>query len=676
MSRSSLCLFLILICVPSLTAAGGFPPNQPFASYWFPNELLTWDPATDPDAPYNRSRVPLAGRFLYPGTQVNSHARAGEGRVTALSIMYPSTSDNPSQGSLDFDVFAFNYWQYLEGLTFWGGSAGEGLILAPNPGVIDAAHRNGVKVYGTIFFPPNVFGGDISWVQDLVQTVGETYPVGDKLIEAAEYYGFDGWFINQETSGGDAALATAIQDFMKYVRENSDLQIMWYDSMIESGPISWQNELNSLNDAFFDEGTAPVSDEFFLNFFWNSSRLTSSASLASSLGRSEYELYAGADVQANGSNTPVNWAALFPEAEAHRTSLGLFAPNWTFTDAADNADFYARANRFWVGANRDPSNTTTPDAWKGIAHYVPAWSAIDSMPFVTHFNTGQGHLFAVDGEVRSTVDWNNRGLQEILPTWRWLQTPSAVRQAGAGLLPEIDWTDSYYGGAALKVSGDLDAPERLDLFKTQLVLSAGGSLQIIYKTGASGPSHLKAAIAFEDAGGVTPFEILDVGSSTTTEWNIVDLDLSAYAGETMAMLSLSFEAPAAVPGYEIFVGRIAVLGGPESPPAPPSGAFVEDVVETSPEAAALRLRWSHSLDPVTWYNVYRRNADETLTYLGGTANNAYFVAALPREGDEGRTTIEIQAVGPGYSHSAPATTTFDWGPLFVDGFESGDTSAW
>ena len=37
-------------------------------------------------------------------------------------------------------------------------------------------------------------------------------PVADKLIEVANYYGFDGWFINQETAGGNAATATAMKD--------------------------------------------------------------------------------------------------------------------------------------------------------------------------------------------------------------------------------------------------------------------------------------------------------------------------------------------------------------------------------------------------------------------------------------------------------------------------------
>ena len=30
------------------------------------------------------------------------------------------------------------------------------------------------------------------------------FPIIAKLIEAAEYFGFDGWFINQETEGGES----------------------------------------------------------------------------------------------------------------------------------------------------------------------------------------------------------------------------------------------------------------------------------------------------------------------------------------------------------------------------------------------------------------------------------------------------------------------------------------
>ena len=134
-------------------------PGQPYTSYWHPSGLLSWTPYNDPDAPYNRSAIPLATRSL-GDTHCNAHAIPGQAGVTSISIMYPSTSFNPSQGGPGIGTYAFGYWQYIEHLTFWGGSAGEGLILAPNPGVIDAAHRNGVPVYGTVFFPPTQYGGD------------------------------------------------------------------------------------------------------------------------------------------------------------------------------------------------------------------------------------------------------------------------------------------------------------------------------------------------------------------------------------------------------------------------------------------------------------------------------------------------------------------------------------
>ena len=113
-----------------------------------------------------------------------------------------------------------------------------------------------------------------------------------------------------------------------------------------------------------------------LDFGWTASDLQISRANANGLGRSEFDLYAGVDVQANGYNTYANWNAVFPEGQPHVTSLGLYVPSWTFHGASDHLDFYTRANRFWVGANRDPSNTSTTHAWKGLAHYVPAKSTL------------------------------------------------------------------------------------------------------------------------------------------------------------------------------------------------------------------------------------------------------------------------------------------------------------
>ncbi|MGB4082454.1 MAG: hypothetical protein WBK62_04315, partial [Candidatus Fermentibacter daniensis] len=71
----------LLLLLLTGSAAAQFPPGQPLCSYWYPDEILSWSPATDPDAPYNVSSVPLAPRIPY-GIQVNPHARPGEARIS------------------------------------------------------------------------------------------------------------------------------------------------------------------------------------------------------------------------------------------------------------------------------------------------------------------------------------------------------------------------------------------------------------------------------------------------------------------------------------------------------------------------------------------------------------------------------------------------------------------
>ncbi len=543
-------------------------------------------------------------------------------------------------------------------LVFWGGSAGEGLILAPNPGVVDAAHRNGVPVLGTIFFPPNVYGGNIQWVYDLVQQGVNGYPVADKLIEVAQYYGFDGYFVNQETGGGNAALADQIIAFMEYYQAHSDLQLMWYDAMTESGSIAWQEQLDAANDRFFQDGSTLVSEDMFLDFGWSASGLQSSRTHARSLGRSEFELFAGVDTQANGYNTFVNWAGVFPEGLPHVTSLGLYVPSWTYHSSSGVQDFYARANRFWVGANRDPSNTSTTSSWKGLAHYVPAKSVINDYPFVTNFCTGQGYDFFIDGARLSpdgwgTDGWNNIGLQDVLPTWRWV-----VESAGAKLYPEMDWTDAYHGGNCLKISGDLTAENLIKLYKTDLPVSAATQASVVFKSGAVGATHMQLAVAL--ASDPQSFVTYEVGDATSIGWNTTTVDLRAHAGDRILALGLAFTASGQV-GYTMKIGRLALTDGALAPPAPPTGLTIAHRTDED-GFVTLRLRWTHSSSDVRYYDVYRRNPDLSLTYLGGTPNDAYFVPYLPHAAGDSLVTVEVEAVGPDFAPSHHALVTFLWTP--------------
>ena len=633
-----------------------YPSDQPYASYWFPIDILTWSPQTDPDAPYNRSGVALKNKFVDSSTIVNSNARINEGTVNPLAAFAP-TSGNPSQGSLNINYYSFSFWQYTDKLVFWGGSAGEGLILAPNPTIIDAAHRNGVKVLGNIFFPPTAYGGQIQWVNDLLQKNGNTYPVADKLIQAAEYYGFDGWFINQETAGGNSQTAADMRDFEIYIQRNSNLTVEWYDAMIESGAIAWQNQLNSLNDWFFQWGDTLVSQKMFLNFSWSSSGLNSSRTYANNLNRSEYDLFAGIDVEANGYNSYVNWPGLFPNNLPHVTSLGIYRPDWCYNSSANLSDYYNKSSTFWVGWNHDPSNTTTSNNWKGIANYIPAFSPVTGVPFVTNFCTGQGYDFYIDGVKKSYPDlsangWNNLSLQDVLPTWRWI-----VQSSGTKLSPEFDFTDAYYGGNCLKISGDLTTDNLIKLYKAECLVSSNTKFDIAFKTGSVGATNMKVALSFQND--PANFIYFDVGNTSSTDWNLNTFDLGSYSGQKIAAIGLFFQGGIGS-GYQIKIGRLSIYNGTISIPNPPANLYVENKVNEPDGYVTLRLRWDHSTSPYYYYNIFRRNQDNSVTYLGGTANNAYFVPYVKYEQGDSAVTVLVQTVGNDFGESSYAETSFEW----------------
>ena len=151
---------------------------------------------------------------------------------------------------------------------------------------------------GTIFFPQTAHGGKIEWLDKFLEKDAQgNFPIADKLIEAAEAYGFDGWFVNQETDtavesfDGAAAgeepsgsaeggltkqHAVLMQEFILQFQEKAGdkLDIMWYDSMTSEGKMDWQNALTDKNTYYMtDKNGNPVSDSMFLNFWWTTDKL-------------------------------------------------------------------------------------------------------------------------------------------------------------------------------------------------------------------------------------------------------------------------------------------------------------------------------------------------------------------------------------------------------------------
>ena len=297
--------------------------NTPISLFWFPDQLLEWDPSEDKDIEYNKSVVPLVKRVSKEKLKTVNDTQNKDFNVVALSIMNASTSGNPTHGSNKFSSNTFSYWQYIDKLVYWGGSSGEGIIVPPSPDVVDSAHKNGVPVLGTVFFPTTVHGGKAEWVEQFLQKDSNGhFLMVDKLIEVCETLGFDGWFINQETGltvkendfidESDTTKEGAkinqkhvelMQEFIKKFKEKSDLEIMWYDSITKDGVMDWQNALTEKNKYFLiDEDNKKVADSMFLNFWWTNKNfadkelLKVSKERAEELGLNNYDLYAGIDM--------------------------------------------------------------------------------------------------------------------------------------------------------------------------------------------------------------------------------------------------------------------------------------------------------------------------------------------------------------------------------------------
>lgn len=646
--------------LPALPAkAAAATTLQPYATYWYPDSLPSgtpgtgitwrslkaWRAADDPDLAFNTASVPLAARFT--PTPVNTTARAGQARIQSL-VSFGPTSSNPAQGSATSDYYAFGHWAYVDELVFWGGSSGEGLILAPNAPIVDAAHRHGVPVLGNIFLPPVAYGGRLQWTRDLVQKDAAGHcPLAERLVEVAAAYGFDGWFVNAETGGGDTALGADMLGFVKELKSLAAARgqrVTWYDSMTVNGSVSWQGALNSRNQAFFQ-----AADDMFVDFRWTAAGLASSGTLAQQLGRSRYELWAGVDVEANGWNTSENWDAIVPRSGAHITSVGLYRPEWTRnhlpSDQRSPQDFHAADDRFWTGRSLDPSRPDTTDTWRAPAVSVADRSTVTALPFASVFNTGHGLRWYEDGVVTSDTAWNHLGLQDRLPSRQWV-----VRTEGARPTVSFDFADAWRGGSSLVVSGSLDEPVTVDLYATRLPIGADTVVELTHRTDA-GTVNVELAVATAEPGapGATPpYTCLPVTAGDG--WRTSTVRLTGLSG-TVHALGVRLTGSGSLKWR---LGGLAVYDDPHTPAAP-SGLRV-----TAASGGDLRLAWNPAPGAVRHYTLHRLLPDGTRRFLGGTCQRAYFAGGLRPEQGETEARLELRAVGELYTSSAPVTVTHPW----------------
>lgn len=647
---------------------------QPLPGGFQVDTLLNWTPESDPDARYARASVPLKkGRVT--GPLVNSNANP-DAKLMVCSLSNSNHDSTPVQGSESFDSYAFGYWQYVNTMVYWAGSE-EGIFVVPTPDIIDSAHKNGVPVTATIGFPwgPDDTEGKIRLkeIDKFVQQKTDgSFPVADKMVEVAKYYGFDGYFFNQETYGGTPEMATKMADMMKYVhKKHPDFIFNWYDSVINDGSVTYQDAVTDVNKFWIekDKKGQYAVDEFFMNYNWggangqktsekypdDTKKIPETIATMKKAGRSPYDAFAGFEVQQNSIATPIRDHLLVDAKGKLKLSIALYCPNSTMGFSKDPVDFHEREKRFWVSSTGNPAKEPLDPAdpknwdWVGMARFFADKTIITKAPFVTNFNTGHGEKWYIDGKVSRTTQWNNRSMQDILPTWTWMVNSSGTKLNGA-----YDFETAFNGGNSVKFTGKLDSSNKIMLYSTKV--TNADTAEVTYKVNKPG-SKVELGICYGDTYSEKNFKYYPLSTATPGKWKTSKVDLSANKGKKAIAVALRVDGK--VKDYQLNLGRLALTSKKTAVPAAPTGFTVDEMMYNTANEAQARVYWNASKN-ASYYEIYRVNANGKDVLINATPNNAYYIPALQRESGQKSVTIKVVPVNGDGVRGKAASKKISW----------------
>lgn len=703
-------------------APEGLAPKYPLSGpedAW--EAFKAYDPATDPDAAHFRSRIPRATRIA-PFAAAQAHP-ALDPAVPGATLLaaYLTLSD------ADIDLNRTRYavgsphwvhversWQFQDIAVGWNTTG-----LIPNAALVDAAHRNGALCLGTMFQPdPRFFNGT-----DLARP-----QIAAKLVRLAQFFGFDGYFVNFESYTAEDA--RAVQDLIADMQAAAksaglnDFHIQYYNGYTDASAV-WPGSPHV--DGTPRGPSEARADSMMIDQGWSHYGLTrgccSGPPLAhlptpTDIGRTYnpfhvyygFQLYPGPGylglmaptvIDPNGGGKALGGLQIYSVEDGLRKMRrarldalrALTQP--TQADQAEIAAFTAPASRrnawynlhrrFWAGQTGNPAMDNAPspeqkaiygpaDIQKiytdyqapgrasdqirlpityGVANFIAERSVIGALPFVSHFNTGDGDGFFAGGKRVAATPWYNLGVQDILPTWTWWTKPLNGDVAAAELLDvDYDFTDAYDGGASLRISGAGVATE-VKLYKTHIAIDGDTLVGLIYKPDKG---DLKVGLVFEDAPAVTEWLEVAKGKALANGWRRWRLNLKAYQGRILAAVSLGVSARKNVKTCAVNIGRFALTSVAAAVARPDGFAITASRIDAGGQSADLRLSWT--FDPaVLHYDLFALDG-QARTWMGRIVNDAYYVQDLARTG--ATTTLQLVPCARDGQPGEAATTAFNW----------------
>ncbi|KAF6719855.1 Cytosolic endo-beta-N-acetylglucosaminidase [Oryzias melastigma] len=569
-------------------------------------ELLSW--RRSEASPFNVASVPLAPREPSLGSCLRR-------TLVSHDMMGGYLDDRFIQGTNAETPYAFYHWCYIDIFNYFTHQ----LVSIPPAVWTNAAHKHGVIVLGTFI---TEWTDGATKCEAFLKTEESYRSVADKLVQISQCYGFDGWLINIENPLSEAAVKNAPL-FLQYLTEQMHERVpssvvLWYDSVIQSGELKWQNELNQSNRMFFDS-----CDGFFTNYNWTEQSLESMKEYSGVQGR-QADVYVGVDVFARGEvvGGMLETNKALDLIRKHNFSTAIFAPGWVYELLEDKTEFRQKQDKFWALL------------LENLYVHRPA----SPLPFASSFCQGFGKALYWRGQKEKTSSWFNLSAQDLQPLYSQMDLEGGgwLRSSGC---PEEAWS----GGCSLLLDGlmpaDLSAPACARIFSLHVPLDSRILVALIYKASPgisvslqlnttdvhhfsqSGPQDVKTI-------SLTP-EALDNGHQLMKHFPHASGNLNTH-GWTVRCSELEFHGSIlrevcvliqrhGEPRDVLFscrLGKIMVvdIASLEAPPPAVQGVCVEDLVwlrgsGTSPQQSSLlnaTLRWEYSSELVHHFKVHWR----------------------------------------------------------------------
>lgn len=149
-------------------------------------------------------------------------------------------------GTPKWEEYRFYNWNCIDIFCYFSHK----LVTVPTLQFLNAAHKNGVKVIGTLIVE-NV-DGQKALYEDILRTREQAERVADSLVELSKRLKFEGWLLNVEVTV-EPLMVNPLKHFVRYLTHKTRNEvphgrIIWYDSVTDNGTLMWQNELNSKNE--------------------------------------------------------------------------------------------------------------------------------------------------------------------------------------------------------------------------------------------------------------------------------------------------------------------------------------------------------------------------------------------------------------------------------------------